>query len=204
MYCIITCVQYVFHTNTTGLATIAGVVAAAIIVLILLIMVIIVVVLLIKHKRAKNNSHTVQLYNDVVDHYDTVEDTKPEPVYYSAVRERPEDDDDDDDSDEGIVEDKVGHMYDDINKPPMQIQFHQETQEYDDIVTQPPVKITGFGPISAGYEDIELVRPNTTANIKQTMKNKENKLVGDVVYTLPDMSKKGIKKVDEEQDVDSV
>ena len=188
------------------LPTIAGVVAAAIIVLILMIMVIILVVVLIKRKRAKNKSSTAHVYNDVLGHYDTVEDTKPEPVYYSAVREPPEEGDRDDDSDEGIVEDKVVHMYDDVNKPPMQLQFDRETQEYDDIVTvtQPPVKITGFGPISAGYEDVELVPPNTTANIKQTMRIKETKLVGDAVYAVPDMSKKGMKGFDEEQEMNSV
>ena len=186
------------------LPAIVGVVAAAIIVLILAISLIIVVVLLIKHKRATNKSHTVQVYNDV-DHYDAVEDTKPVTVYYSVGREPPEEGDRDDDSDEGIVEDKEGHSYDDVNKPTMQLQFNQETQEYDDIETQPSVKITGFGPISAGYEDVELVPPNTTANIKQTMKNKETKLVGDVVYAVPDKSKKkGKKKVDEEQKMDSV
>ena len=195
------------------LPAIAGVVVAAIIVLILMILVIIVVVILIKHKkkRAKNKSHTVQVYNDVVDHYDTVEDSKPETVYYSAVREPPRDEDEDDDSDEGIVEDKVGHLYDDVNKPRMELQFDQETQEYDDIVTQPGVKstglgpisagyddivtqpgvkITGIGPISAGYEDVELVYPNTTANLKQKTKIKETKIIGDVVYAVPDMSKK--------------
>ena len=168
-------------------------------------MVIIIVVVLIKYKRATNKSLTVHVYNDVLGHYESVEDTKPEPVYYSAVRERPEDDDDDD-SDEGIVEDKVVHMYDDVNKPTMQLQFDRETQEYDDIVTvtQSPVKITGFGPISAGYEDVEFVPPNTTANIKQTMRIKETKLVGDAVYAVPDMSKKGMKEVDEEQEMDSV
>ena len=248
------------------LPTIAGVLVAAIIVLILMILVIIVVVILIKHKkRAKNKSHTVQVYNDVVDHYDTVEDSKPETVYYSAVKEPPRDEDEDDDSDEGIVEDKVGHLYDDVNKPTMELQFDQETKEYDeivtqpgvkitgigpisagyddivtqppvkstglgpisagyddivtqpgvkitglgpisagydDIVTQPGVKITGIGPISAGYEDVELVHPN--ANIKQpTMK--EPKPVGGVVYAVPDMSKKkGMKGVDEDQEMDSV
>ena len=227
------------------LPAIAGVVAAAIIVLILMILVIIVVVILIKHKkRTKNKSH---VYNDVVDHYDTVEDSKPETVYYSAVKEPPRDEDEDDDSDEGIVEDKVGHLYDDVNKPTMELQFDPGTKEYDEIVTQPGVKITGLGPISAGYddivtqppgvkstglgpisagyddivtqpgvkstglgpisagyEDVELVRPNAIVNIKQpTMK--EPKLVGDAVYAVPDMSKKkGMKGVDEDQEMDSV
>ena len=187
------------------LPAIAGVVAAAIIVLILAISLIIIVVLLIKHKRATNKSHTVQVYNDVVGHYDAVEDTKPDTVYYSAAGEPPEDGDRDDDSDEGIVEDKVGHSYDDVNKPIIKLQFDQETQEYDDIATQPSVKITGFGPISAGYEDVEFDPPNTTANIKQTMKIKETKHVGDAVYALPDMSKKRRKKkVDKDQEMDHV
>ena len=169
-------------------------------------MVIMFLVLLIKHKkkRTKNKSHTVQVYNDV-DHYNAVDNTKPVTVYYSAAGKPPEDGDRDDDSDEGIVEDKVGHSYDDVNKPIMKLQFDQETQEYDDIVTQPSVKITGFGPISAGYEDVEFVPPNTTANVKQTMRIKETKLVGDVVYAVPDMSKKRRKKkVDEEQEMGSV
>ena len=186
------------------LPTIACVVAAAIIGLILMIMVIIVVVLLIKHKRAKNNSHTVQVYNDVVD-YNTGKDSKPDSVHYRAVREPTGDEDDD--SDEGIVEDKVGHSYDDVNKPIMQLQFDQETQEYDDIVTQPSVKITGLGPISAGYEDVEFVPPNTTANIKQTMKIKDIKIIGHAVYAVPDKSKKKriiMKEVDEQQEMDSV
>ena len=216
-----------------------------------MILVIIVVVILIKHKkkRAKNKSHTVQVYNDVVDHYNTLEDTKPVTVYYSAVGEPPrdEDGDEDDDSDEGIVEDKVGYLYDDVNKPTMELQFDQETQEYDDIVTQPGVKITGIGPISAGYDDIvtqpgvkitglgpisagyddivtqpgvkstgigpisagyddiELVHPNTTANIKQKTKIKETKIIGDVVYAVPDMSKKKkMKELDGDQEMDSV
>ena len=171
-----------------------------------MIVVIMFLVVLIKHKkkRAKNKSHTVQVYNDM-DHYNAEEDTKPDTVYYSAGREPPEDGDRDDDSDEGIVEDKVGHSYDDVNKPTMKLQFDQETQEYDDIITQPRVKITGFGPISAGYEDVELVPLNTTANIKQTMKMRDTKLVGDVVYAVPDMSKKRRKKkVDEEQEMDFV
>ena len=190
-----------------------------------MILVIIVVVILIKHKkRAKNKSHTVQVYNDVVDHYNTLEDTKPVTVYYSAVGEPPGDEDDD--SDEGIVEDKVGYLYDDVNKPTMELQFDQETQEYDDIVTQPGVKITeigpisagyddivtqpgvkitGIGPISAGYDDIELVHPNTTANIKQKTKIKETKIIGDVVYAVPDMSKKKkMKELDGDQEMDSV
>ena len=169
-------------------------------------MVIIVVVLLIKHKKkkTKNKSHTVQVYNDV-DHYDAVDNTKPVTVYYSVGREPPEDGDRDDDSDEGIVEDKVGHSYDDVNKPIIKLQFDQETQEYDDIVTQPRVKITGFGPISAGYEDVEFDPPNTTANIKQKTKIKETKVVGNVVYAVPDKSKKRRKKkVDEEQEMDFV
>ena len=193
---------------------------AAIIVLILMILVIIVVVILIKHKkRAKNKSHTVQVYNDFVDHYNTVEDTKPVTVYYRAVGEPPGDGDED----EGIVEDKVGYLYDDVNKPTMELQFDQETQEYDDIVTQPGVKstgigpilagyddivtqpgvkITGLGPISAGCEDVEL--PNTTVNIKQKTKIKETKNIGGVVYAVPDMSKKkGMKEVDEEQEMGS-
>ena len=173
------------------LPAIAGVVVAAFIVLILMILVIILVVILIKYKkRAKNKSHTVQVYNDVVDPYDTLEDTKPVTVYYSAVKEPSGDGDEDDDSDEGIVEDKVGHLYDDINKPTMEYQFDQETQEYDDIVTQPGVKSTGLGTISAGYEEVELVHPNTTANLKQKTKIKETKIIGDVVYAVPDMSKK--------------
>ena len=187
------------------LSAIAGVLVAAFIVLILMILVIIVVVILIKHKkkRAKNKSHTVQVYNDVVDHYNTLEDTKPVTVYYSAVGEPPGDGDDD--SDEGIVEDKVGHLYDDVNKPTMELQFDQETKEYDDIVTQPGVKSTGIGPISAGYEDVELVHPNTTANLKQKTKIKETKMIGNVVYAVPDMSKKkGMKEADEEQEMDSV
>ena len=167
---------------------------------------IIVVVILIKHKkRAKNKSHTVQVYNDVVDHYNTVKDTKPVTVYYSDVGEPSgdEDEDEDDDSDEGIVEDKVGHLYDDVNKPTMELQFDQETQEYNDTVTQPGVKITGLGPISAGCDDVEL--PNTTANIKQKTKIKETKLVAGAVYAVPDMSKKkGMKEVDEDQEMDSV
>ena len=175
---------------------------AAIIVLILMILVIIVVVILIKHKkRAKNKSHTVQVYNDVVDHYNTLEDTKPVTVHFSAVGEPPRDEDGDED--EGIVEDKVGYLYDDVNKPTMELQFDQETKEYDDIVTQPGVKSTGIGPISAGCEDVEL--PNTTANIKQKTKIKETKIIGGVVYAVPDMSKKkGMKGVDEEQEMGSV
>ena len=166
----------------------------AIIVLILMILVIIVVVILIKHKkkRAKNKSHTVQVYNDVLEHYDTLEDTKPATVG-------------DGDEDEGIVEDKVGYLYDDVNKPTMELQFDQETQEYDDTVTQPGVKSTGLGPISVGCEDVELVSPNTTANIKQKTKIKETRLIGGVVYAVPDMSKKkGMKEVDEDQEMDSV
>ena len=185
------------------LPAIVGIVVAAIIVLILTILLIIVVVILIKHKkRAKNKSHTVHVYNDVVDHYDTLEDSNPVTVYYSAVGEPPGDGDED----EGIVEDKVGHLYDDVNKPTMELQFDQETQEYDDdIVTQPGVKITELGPISAGYGDIELVHPNTTANIKKKTKIKDTKLIGGVVYAVPDMSKKKrMKKVDEEQEMDSV
>ena len=179
---------------------------AAIIVLILTILLIIVVVILIKHKkRAKNKSHTVHVYNDVVDHYNTLEDTKPVTVYYSTVREPPGDGDGDGDEDEGIVEDKVGHLYDDVNKPTMEL-FDQETQEYDDdIVTQPGVKITGLGQISAGYKDVELVHSNTTVNIKKETKIKETKLIGGVVYAVPDMSKKKrMKEVDEDQEMDSV
>ena len=191
-------------STDTLLATIAGVVAAAIIVLILMIVVIIVVVVLIKYKkkRTKNKSHTVQVYNDVVD-YNTGKDSKPDSVHYRAVREPTGDEDDD--SDEGIVEDKVGHSYDDVNKPIMGLQFDQETQEYDDIVTQPSV--TGLGPISAGYEDVEFVPPNTTANIKQTMKIKDIKIIGHAVYAVPDKSKKKriiMKEVDEQQKMDSV
>ena len=170
---------------------------AGAIVVILAILVIILVVILIKHK--KNRSHTVQVDNDMVDYYDTAENSIPD---YRAVGEPPGDDNEEDDSDEGIVEDKVGHLYDDVNKPTMKRQFDQETQEYDDIVTQPGVKSTGLGPISAGYDDIEFVCPNTTVNIKHKTKIKETKLIGGAVYAVPDMSKKkGMKGVDEDQEM---
>ena len=195
---------------------------AGAIVVILAILVIILVVILIKHK--KNRSHTVQVDNDMADYYDTVENSIPD---YRAVGEPPGDDNEDDDSDEGIVEDKVGHLYDGVNKPKMKRQFDQETQEYDDIVTQPGVKITGLGPIStgyddivtqppgvkitglgpilAGYDDIEIACPNTTVNIKHKTKIKETKLVGGAVYALPGISKKkGKKDVDKEQEMDLV
>ena len=163
-----------------------------------MILVIIVVVILIKHKkRAKNKSHTVQVYNDVLGHCDTVEDSKPETVYYSTVGEPPGD------VNRPIVEDDVGALYDDVDKPMKQLQ-----DCYDNTVTenttQPGVETTGLGPISADYHNLDSGPNNTTAEPKQEVESQEATDLVDAIYTVPDKSKKknkGKKKNNKEQEM---
>ena len=169
-----------------------------------MILVIIVVVILIKHKkkRAKNKSHTVHVYNEVLGHYDTVEDSKPDTVYYSAVKEPPGD---------VIVEDDVGALYDDVDKPMKQLECDQGTfpqDGYDDKVTQnttqPGVETTGLGPISADYHNPDSGHNNTTAGDEQELETEETTNLVDAIYTVPDKSKKknkGKKKDNKEQEM---
>ena len=171
-----------------------------------MILVIIVVVILIKHKkRAKNKSSTVHVYNEVVGHCDTVEDSKPETVYYSAVGEPPGD------VNGPIVEDNVGALYDNVDKPMKQLECDQGTfpQDcHDDTVTQnttqPGVKTTGLGPIPADYHNLDSGPNNTTAEPKQELETQETTDLVDAIYTVPDKSKKknkGKKKDNKEQEM---
>ena len=180
---------------------------AAIIVLILTILLIIVVVVLIKHKkkRTKNKSSTVHVYNDVLGHYDKVEDTKPETVYYSSVREPPGC------VNRSIGEHDIGPLYDDVDKPMKQLECEQGTfpqEYYDDTATQnttqPGGKTTGLEPISTDYHNLNSGPNNTTASAGQELENQETTDLVDAIYTVPDKSKKknkGKKKDNKEQEL---
>ena len=76
------------------------------------------------------------------------------------------------------------------------VDHRADSQQYDDVlthtITQPGGKTVGLIPMSAGYEDLDSVCANTTAT--KTEQRTKTSYTGQVVYTLPDKSKKKGKK----------
>ena len=76
------------------------------------------------------------------------------------------------------------------------VDHRTDSQQYDDVlthtITQPGGRTDGLMPISAGYEDLDSVCANTTPTITEQRTTASR--IGEVVYTLPDKSKKKNKK----------
>ena len=76
------------------------------------------------------------------------------------------------------------------------VDHRTDSQQYDDVlshtITQPGGKTDGLMPISAGYEDLDSGCTNTTPTI--TEQRTKTSHIGQVVYTVPDKSKKKKKK----------
>ena len=180
-----------------------------VVVLTILLVVVMIVVLVVKRKKRANISKEAAY--DKADQHVTLQDTKTDNTYYSVVGQTPGDGDEDG----SIVEDNTGPLYEDANEKrtlPKYGSVGNHPQEYDVIVdikqnnTQPGEKTTGLGPISAGYDDLDTVCTNTTANNGQGIQKEETTGDGlDIhVYTVPDKSKKknkGKKKDNKEQEM---
>ena len=183
----------------------------AVVVLTILLVVVLIVVLVVKRKKRANNSKEAT-YDETEQHV-TLQDIKTDTVYYSAVGKPQGDEDGDEDG--SIVGDNAGALYEDVNEKKALSKYNSlkiSPQEYDVTVnvkqnnTQPGVKTTGLGPISAGYDDLDSVCTNTTANNGQRIQKEEITGVGlEIhVYAVPDKSKKknkGKKKDNKEQEL---